>query len=515
MVADLAASPLSITRVGRWLFVLALSVYTFTAGGSLTTTDAVVTYDVTDNLVRHGSIAMSGNLLGMESQRGADGRYYSPFGIGQSLYNAPFYLAGRAALATTDLRAGRSDSLLKAAVAMGQTLVAAAIVWQTFRLAVVITGDLVSATLAALTLAFASVLWPYARFGFNQPLACATLLAAVSHAYFSVRSNDPTHTARAGWWLAASLMTRHEMMLAVVPIGAWLLLAGGTSSERWRRVRSFVPGAVSGIVAWLAFNAWRFGNPLDSGLLRDPVPAIGSPIASGLAGLLFSPSTSLFLYSPVALAGLVGLVAMYRRDRAGALLLLAVLVTFLVFYASLGNWIGGRSYGSRYLLVVLPLLVVAWASLLATLRGQVRTLAFLVVAVPGVVLQLPGVIVDYAKVSQAAAVSRGGFTTAERQWDWRAAPLVLNTRALVTAVPANLSYMTGRAPAPAIGIPAGNDDRGFSQQLAFSLDFWWLYLFYLHGLSRTIMWVVVAGFLIGIGISARGLSRALHVVAWA
>lgn len=511
MVADLATHAVSIKRIGRWLFVLALSVYTFTAGGSLTTTDAVVTYDVTDNLVRHGSIAMSGNLLGMESQRGADGRYYSPFGIGQSLYNIPFYLAGRAAIAATGLRAGRSDSVLKAAVAMGQTLVAAAIVWQTFRLALVVTGDVISATLAALTLAFASVLWPYARFGFNQPLACATLLAAVSHAYFSVRSHDPTHTARAGWWLAASLMTRHEMMLAAPPIAAWLLVAAGTPSERWRRLRFFAPGIVAGFSAWLAFNAWRFGNPFDSGLLRDPVPAIGSPILNGLAGLLFSPSTSLFVYSPVALAGLVGLTAMFRRDRLGAILLLAVFATLLLFYASLGNWIGGRSYGSRYLLVVLPLLVVAWASVLASLERRARTVAFLVIGLPGFVLQLPGVLADYAKVSQAAATERGGFTTAERQWDWHAAPLVLNTQALATAVPANLSYMTGRRPAPVIGTPAGDADRGFSQQLAFSLDFWWLYLFYLHGLSRTIMWVIVGGFLIGIGFSGRALARAVRM----
>lgn len=509
MVADLAASSAHFNRAGRWLFVLALCVYTFTAGGSLTTTDAVVTYDVTDNIVRHGSSAMSGNLLGMESQRGVDGRYYSPFGIGQSLYNIPFYLAGRA-VAATGLQAGRSDSVVKAVVAMGQTLVASAIVWQTFRLAAIVTGQVAPAMLAALTLAFASILWPYARFGFNQPLACATLLAAVSHAYFSVRFNDPAHAARAGWWLAASLMTRHEMMLAAMPIGAWLITIGGAPSQRWQRFRSFAPGVVAGVGVWLAFNAWRFGNPFDSGLLRDPVPAIGSPILSGLAGLLFSPAASLFLYSPIALAGLIGLGATGRRHRNAALLFVLVSVTFLLFYASLGNWIGGRSYGSRYLIVILPLLAVAWASGLAALRGRARLAAFLIVGVTGLVLQLPGVIMDYAKVSQAAAADRGGFTTVERQWEWRAAPLVLNTQALLIAVPANLSYVTGLAAAPAIGGRAGNDDRGFSQQLAFSLDFWWLYLFYMRALSRMAVAVIVVAFLTAIGICARGLGRSLR-----
>ncbi len=82
------------TDVGRWLFGLALGVYFFTAGGSLTTTDAVVAFDVTRNIVEKGTLATSGNLLGLEAFRGADGRYYSPFGILQSIYNIPFYVAG-------------------------------------------------------------------------------------------------------------------------------------------------------------------------------------------------------------------------------------------------------------------------------------------------------------------------------------------------------------------------------------------------------------------------------------
>ena len=61
----------------------------------MTITDAVVMFDVTQNLVEHQTVAMSSSLLGMEAHRGADGRYYSPFGVAQSLYNVPFYLAAK------------------------------------------------------------------------------------------------------------------------------------------------------------------------------------------------------------------------------------------------------------------------------------------------------------------------------------------------------------------------------------------------------------------------------------
>ncbi len=330
-------------RVGRWLFLVSLSVYLFTAGGSLTTTDAVVSFDVARNIVEHHTVAMSGNLLGMDAHRGRDGRYYSPFGLAQSLYDIPFYAAGRVARTAVG-RLGKSDTVPKACVALGQTLLVALIVWEVFQLSMLLVGDRQAAALAALTCAFGSLLWPYARFGFSQPLACVTLVAAIRQAIAGVRTGSARRLAGSGAWLAASLLTRHEMGLAIAPVGLWVLAAGSTAfGSRLRRLLVFSPGVIAGVAIWLIYNASRFGNPLDTGFLRDPVPAFGSPIGAGLLGLLFSPSTSLFLYSPFAALGLVGLVALVRRDRSAGLLLTVLVAGFVLFYANLGNWLGGRS----------------------------------------------------------------------------------------------------------------------------------------------------------------------------
>jgi hypothetical protein len=406
------------TRLGRVLFVLALGVYGFSAGGSLTTTDAVATFDVTRNIVDRGSVAMSGNLLGMEGHRGRDGRYYSPFGIGQSLCNIPFYVSAKALAALTGLRIGKSDSLDKAFVALGQTVVGAAIVWQVFRVGVALTGDLISSAFAALTLAFGSILWPYAGFGFNQPLACLTLLCATRNAFLGVRRHEARRLVFGGGWLAASLLTRHEMALAAVPIACWMFLDGRARlTDRLRRLVAFAPGVLAGIAAWLIFNAVRFGNPLESGYLGDPTVGFGSPLGAGLAALLFSPSASLFLYSPVAVVGLIGLWSLFiTRDRSGAILFASLIATFFVFYASMGGWLGGRSYGSRYLIVVLPYCGLGWAALLAILSNSRRRWAFATVMAVGLAVQIPGVLMDYAKISHSVAVSEGRFTTEERQW---------------------------------------------------------------------------------------------------
>ena len=110
----------------------------------------------------------------------------------QSIYNIPFYLAGTVFVDVTGVTAGKPDSIPKAAVALGQSLIGAWIIWLIFNLSLNVTGDESAAALASLTAAFGTVLWPYAKFGFNQPLACATLAAAVSGVYVGVRQRKPS-----------------------------------------------------------------------------------------------------------------------------------------------------------------------------------------------------------------------------------------------------------------------------------------------------------------------------------
>ena len=67
--------------VGWLVFATAILVYVSTTGGSLTTTDAVVTYQLTQRLVEERTFALP-DEPGRVARRGIDGRFYAPFGIG-------------------------------------------------------------------------------------------------------------------------------------------------------------------------------------------------------------------------------------------------------------------------------------------------------------------------------------------------------------------------------------------------------------------------------------------------
>jgi hypothetical protein len=201
---------------------------------------------------------------------------------------------------------------------------------------------------------------------------------------------------------------------------------------------------------------------------------------NGLYGLLCSPAASLFVYCPLALGGVAALVWLAREDRRTAALLGGTVTLVVLFYAQLGNWIGGRSYGPRYLVPLVPLLLLplAWRFLPGRRLG--RELAALCVL--SAVVQVPGVLVDYAKVSVANARENGAPTKGERVGDWSTSPLVLNTRAAIDSTPQNVRWLLGTAPLPPL---PGGDDRDFSQRFSYSLDFWWLYLMFMRTIGHT------------------------------
>ena len=479
--------------VGLRLLVMALLVYGATAGGSLATTDAVVTYDVTRSLVERGSLALSGNLLGMEAHRGIDGRYYSPFGIAQSVFNVPFYLVGRGAERLIGTKVGKPGAVTKAAVAMGNAVAAAGCVWMTFLLAGCTALRPRGAVVAAGLVGFATVLWPYSKFGFNAPLAGLSLTAAAVGLCRGTRRDHRPALVGAGAALGVALLTRHELALAAIPATLFLVLELRPNRSRLARALALVWTPLVGAVGiWLALNYARFGNPLDSGYLRDPIPGFGSPFSDGLYGLLLSPSTSLFLYSPIALASVPALVAFGRRDRHLAVLLSSLILIFVVFYAFLGNWAGGRSYGSRYLVPVLPFLALPVAVLFEPGTARRVRAAAAALAVLSVAVQIPGVLVDFSRVSQrwAAMPSHQSQLGPERRLLWSASPLLLNALETAEAIPRNLHYLAGSDTPPAVDATSRDEGRrDFGQQFWFSLDLWWLFLFYLGVYPA---WVAVA-----------------------
>lgn len=453
-----------------------LAAYLATASGSLSTQDAVAVYAQTKSIVERGAIDVPLEISG-DRWLGVDGRYYLPFGIGQALYNVPFYLAGKVAVRVTGLRIGGSEEpLLKAFVALGNTVAAAVCTAMVFLLAWRVSASPRGALTAALLCAFGSPMWPYSKFGFNAAVTAAALAVGIYGLYVGRTSRRVVPCVWGALALAGAVMTRHEMLLAGLAGLAWLAFAERTDSRIDRIQVGAVGGILAGaVLAWMGFNLSRFGNPFETGF----APTFG---VTGFVGLLASPAASVLVYCPLTITGVAGLVRLLRQRQPAGSLVCGVAIVLFVFYALLDDWIGTRSYGPRYLVPLMPLLFVPLSIGRgpARARPNARRWMWLTVAMLSVAVQVPAVVMNFVTVRGLS----GGPTPNQAPFAWSSAPVVQNSRALGGAVVSNARVLAGQPGSQANStreaLPAGSE---LSSRLSFSLDFWWLYLFHLGKLS--------------------------------
>ena len=189
----------------------------------------------------------------------------------------------------------------------------------------------------------------------------------------------------------------------------------------------------------LAFYNLRVFGTLTGGYADE---SFGGSFLAGLAGVTFSPSHGLFIYSPVVLFAVAGGVLCLRPAAIPSRAIFAISACFfcslLLLYAHYSVWWGGTCYGPRYMTDVIPAAVLLMTPLLPLLkRSRLARSAFASAAVLSLAVQLVGVFC-YAPSERP-----------ERPlWDWKRNPIVTNASAGVYAQGYSVlwDYIRGRQP---------------------------------------------------------------------
>ena len=485
----------SVRRVATLVLATAWCVYVGSAGGTLATGDAVAMFEAAKSLIDHGTLEVPASQSS-ELWRGTDGRYYTPFGIAQSLYDVPFIVAGRRASSWLGVDLGDSDALPKAFVAVASTIPAAVAAAFGFLLSWRLSGAARASVMAAFALAFGTLLWPYAKFGFNAALTTAALTAGIYAMGVGALDRHRPLAVAGGLGMGIALLTRHEMAIAAAVALVWVAWA----TRRGRRQLDIVIGAAlpifAAIALWMTLNVMRYGHPLRSG--HEPAFSL-----DGVRAYVLSPSGALLLYAPPAIAGL-GLVALARAGNRLAGLLLGASVAMTAFYASLEDWLGTRSYGPRYLVPLLPLLVAPLAVWIRHTRTALGRGAVGLVVAAGIAVQIPAVAIDFSR----AGIAAGQPPQAERRDDWRWAPLAVNARMLPAAATATFAALSSNTRSPG----AAGESAGLIDRVPFGLDLWPVHLFQLGVVSAAA--AVVLGllpFALAIWFGRRAVRAALAI----
>ena len=182
--------------------------------------------------------------------------------------------------------------------------------------------------------------------------------------------------ALALWLVLHERVTIRRELLAGLVMGLGMavrqttaIIALGVARLPWPKVAiirplapvAFAAGAALGAIPLLVYGAVAFGSSFEQGYGDKPFDA---STASGLYGLLLSPSRGALVYEPWTAFALAALALSWRRSGLVALRFRGVAVAWLlllVTYARYAEWWGGRVFGPRFLDDLAPALVAALA----------------------------------------------------------------------------------------------------------------------------------------------------------
>lgn len=363
-------------------------------------------------------------VLGVGRPGTRGGPVFSKYGLGQPLLALPLYVLGThaAALAVPADRPEIGPLVTSMYNPLVTALTAVLLCALAMRLGY---GSRVALALP-LIFGLATPAWPYTTTFFSEPSIALSLLGALASLTWRVRV-DGRMALLAGVWLGIAVLVRTDSAVYLLPSCLYLLVR--TPPDRRLRVLGvFACAPLLALLAIGAYNLARFGSPTMSGYgivgdthdLHPPHTLKG--LWEGIYGPLLSPGKGLLLYAP-ALLLLPWAVRPFARAHGRPALWLALGlagVDVLAHADTLIIWLGGWAWGPRFMIPLIPvLLVVAGAALHASGRWLRR--AAVTLAVLGVAIQIPAVLLDkgaYISYLATQPVSRGCIWQTEDLYKW-------------------------------------------------------------------------------------------------
>ena len=479
---DDTGAPRTVRPLAWTLFGVLALVQLLCLEGHINTPDGQVMFNVNRAILERGSVAIAplpGYNFGWRAVETDTGRQlYSKFGLGTSLVSLPFMALGEALLPLARepekslfadyqlrleaLNAARApavpyarklwydpsaghyrEALLAYFATWANPLIVAGIGALLFLLGLQLGFGPGPALWLALASNFATPLWHYAGEYFAEPLSALAPLVFLWACHESLRAGPPRWglALLGGLGLGLGLLARtaNALLLPWAALYAWERLRARKpdlrAAGRW--LAGLAAGGLVPLLVMAAYNYARFHSVFETGYGGE-AGKFTNPFLGGLYGLTLSPGRGMLWHHPLILLGLAGAWLFWRRWRAETVFVFGTAITYLAMYSKWYNWEGGWCWGPRFLVAVLPLLLlpaVPAAQFCWRRGGRART-GLVVLLAAAVLVAFGGVLINYNPFicwlrdlfaqDSASFAARWGYSDYWdiMRWRWEYSPVV-------------------------------------------------------------------------------------------
>jgi hypothetical protein len=373
----------AVVPVEMLLFLFFFCVYSFTIYGRLRYGDETERYLQAQSLVERQSWAI--RPVPAHSALGADGKtYYSQFELGYGLLLVPFYAAGKIVSDLFSIPSPTTSPMLF--MSFANPILTALTCVVLFRFSRFIGVQTRTAVVVTIIFGLGTLALPYTRGLYREATQALALLLAVYALFVFQKNRHPRWLFSSGLAFGFLAFTKISN-LAMLPIFllylGFLLSANDkqndvpppTSGSKFLQVSLFLLPIIVLLVIQGIVNQFKFGSFFDIGPYnyKDPLPFFSlSTIVSGVWGLLFSLEKGLFVYAPPTILFLLSWASWFRVDRRGAVFALSLILINILYNGAYRLWEGGTYWGTRYLVLIVPLMLLPIGLTIDSWRGQKR-----------------------------------------------------------------------------------------------------------------------------------------------
>lgn len=477
------------------IFVFFFSLYFFTMKGFIIGIDAETMYLTTQSIVRDHDFSIEQELIrALNASPGIDGKLYAWYGMGQSVVALPLYILGNSLVKI--IPGFNPIFVTRFFVSSLNLLVTAFICVIVLLFCQQMKYSLKTSILVTLIYGLGTMAWSYSKTFFSHPLTALSLLLAIYALFLCKDKKRLKWIFLAGLSIGFGMTTRIIVVITLPLLFLYLIyISIGTSrKETFKKVIENLSVFILPIVFFILLISWyniiRFGAFYRTGY-PTTLADFSFPLHLGLYGNLFSPGRGLFIYVPVAILFLCSIPEFLRTKKVEALLFFSLIAIYLIFHSILKYWEEGWCWGPRFLVPILPFLIIPMGTLFeGNWLSKVRLKKILIIGIIicSVFIQVLSVLVDPDVFTEKIIKEKGDMNY-----------LIFNPRfsplkgQIETLRQVKFSKITSISSLNKVNI----HDEGFKSDFQKTIDFWFIY-FHRLGLPNAFSVLATIPFLLAL-----------------
>ncbi|MCV0373516.1 MAG: glycosyltransferase family 39 protein [Nitrosarchaeum sp.] len=245
---------------------------------------------------------------------------------------------------------------------------------------------------------FTTMLWAYSNTSLNGvPVTTFILLGYLFLKKFQ-QNNSVFNLVLSATSLGFGFLVRPDAVLFIIPFLIYLAYVVKNQNSKIKKFLAFIIPTVSSYVITKMMNIINFGfiDTSNATPISAASPLITNITNSPMAifGLLLGPGVGLFIFSPILLTVFFSYCDFYKRNKSDSLLFISIIAIFLIYYGSQTYWHGFNAWGARYLIPLMPLMLLPLGASLEQRKSKYIKVIILVLGSFGVLSNLVYVIQD-------------------------------------------------------------------------------------------------------------------------